>query len=197
MTVRVVKEVGSLRRRDAYHAILLAMHVTLKRTDFRIAQASIERDHVHFVVEADTSDALANGMRGLAISAAKRLNAALAEKAGVRRRGRIPERYDAVFLRSPTQTRAAPRYVLCNFRRHEQDDGIETQFWDVDYDSTGPSFRGWKEYEQTDTPFEVPGWYKPLPVAEAKTWMLKGGWRRAGAIGLHDVPGPHDGRRYG
>ena len=190
VTVRTAKEVGVLRRRDAYHAVRRAMQVTLKRTDFRVVHASLERDHIHFVVEAGSSIALTNGMRGLQISAAQRLNRALAEQ-GVHRRGRVFEdRYHTVFLRSPTQARNATRYTLNNFRRHKLDDGFETRLWDVDFYSTGPSFRGWKEYEHTATPFEVPIWYKPLPAAAPQTWLLKEGWRRAGAIGLRDIPGP-------
>ena len=190
VTVKVVKEVGTLRRREAYHAIRLAMQAVLKRTDFRAVHASIERDHIHFIVEADTSGALTKGMRALQVSAAQRLNKAL-DKQGVRRRGRVfPDRYHAVFLRSPTQARLAMRYALNNFRRHHLDDGFETRLWAVDYYSTGPTFRGWKEYEETDTPFEVPIWYKPLPAAAPQTWLLAEGWRRAGKIGLTDIPGP-------
>ena len=28
------------------------------------------------------------------------------------------------------------------------------------------------------------------PVAEARTWLLRVGWRRHGLISVHEVPGP-------
>ena len=192
VTVRVMKGLESLRRREAYHAFRLAMYGVLKRDDFRVVHASLEHDHAHFVVEANTNEALANGMRALEISAAKRLNAAF-KKHGVRRHGKVfPERYHAVYLRSPTQARHALRYCLLNWRKHRQDEGIETMFWPVDFYSTGPSFRGWKECAHAEPPFGVPIEYKPLPAADPKTWLLAVGWTRAGGpFSLYDVPGSH------
>ena len=68
---------------------------------------------------------------------------------------------------------------------------METRLWDVDYFSSGPSFRGWKEYESTPEPFDMPATYQPLPVAHPQTWLLGAGWRKANRpISLREVPGP-------
>jgi putative transposase len=195
VTMRVEPAVGALRRRHAYHAFRQAMRAILVRRDFRIAQLSLEHDHVHALVEADSSAALASGMKAFQSSAAQRLNRALSRHTGVPRRGRVfSDRYDARILRSPTQARNALAYVLNNWRRHRLDDGWETQQWDVDFYSTGPTFRGWAELARDPMPFELPPTYEPLPTATPNTWLLAEGWRRGGpAISLREIPGPRRG----
>jgi putative transposase len=192
VTMRVEPTVGALRRRHAYHAFRQAMRAILIRRDFRIAQLSLEQDHVHAIVEADTHTALASGMKAFQSSAAQRLNRALTKVTGTTRRGRVfSDRYDARILRSPTQARNALAYVLNNWRRHRLGDGWDTQQWDVDYYSSGPTFRGWAELARDPMPFEVPPTYEPLPTATPTTWLLAEGWRRAGKpISLREVPGP-------
>lgn len=77
VTCRVERPIGTLRRRDAYHAIRKAMHVTLGATDFRIVHVSLERDHVHLLTEADGKYALARGMQVFQSAAARLLNKAV------------------------------------------------------------------------------------------------------------------------
>ncbi len=100
------------------------------------------------------------------------------------------DRYHARVLRSPRQVRNAVRYVLNNWRRHHEDQGIETMFWDVDYFSSGVSFTGWKELQGTTYVPEVQVGYAQLPVCSPRTWLLSVGWERAGTISMHAVPGP-------
>src|SRR5882672_10797587 len=52
VTLRVVGAVGNLRRRCVYHAIREATLTTARREDFRIVHLSIQRTHVHLLVEA-------------------------------------------------------------------------------------------------------------------------------------------------
>src|SRR5262245_3389436 len=88
VVLRVVGAVGNLRRRCVYQAIREATLTTALREDFRIVQLSIQRTHVHLLVEANDKLALARGMQGFQISAAKHLNAAISKgKPGPRRRG--------------------------------------------------------------------------------------------------------------
>src|SRR5690349_999778 len=58
VTLRVVRDVGNLRRRCVYKAVREATLTTALREDFRIVQLSIQRTHVHLLVEADNKDAL-------------------------------------------------------------------------------------------------------------------------------------------
>src|ERR1051325_5688155 len=116
VTLRVVGAVGNLRRRRVYHAIREATLTTALREDFRIVHLSIQRTHIHLLVEANDKAALASGMQGFQISAAKHLNAAISEgKPGPRRRGTVfPDRYHAEIITSPTQTRHTLSYLLIN-----------------------------------------------------------------------------------
>ncbi|MBX3161405.1 MAG: hypothetical protein KF773_35920 [Deltaproteobacteria bacterium] len=93
-------------------------------------------------------------------------------------------RYHVVAITSPWQARNALRYVLNNYRHHDEDTS-----WTVDFYSSGPSFRGWAEYRQSSQPFPIVPTYLPLPVKPARTWLLAEGWRKGGPISLHDVPG--------
>ena len=72
-----------------------------------------------------------------------------------------------------------------NWRHHAEDQGFESLFWDVDYFSTGPSFRGWKEGVAS-----MPDGYEPLPTGGPESWLLGVGWRRGGGpISMCAVPG--------
>src|SRR5262245_37414178 len=51
VTVRVVADVRSLRRRDMYLQLREATIVTAKREDFRIVHMSIQSNHLHLLVE--------------------------------------------------------------------------------------------------------------------------------------------------
>src|SRR5258705_4361652 len=77
VVLRVVGAVGNLRRRFTYKAIREATLTTALREDFRIVHLSIQRTHLHLIVEANNKSALALGMQGFQISAAKHLNAAI------------------------------------------------------------------------------------------------------------------------
>ena len=64
VTIRIVGNVEGLRRRDMYLALREATIVTAKREDFRIVHMTIQRDHVHLIVEADSRAALSKGVQG-------------------------------------------------------------------------------------------------------------------------------------
>src|SRR2546421_4919329 len=97
VVLRVVGAVGNLRRRCVYQAVREATLTTARREDFRIVHLSIQRTHVHLLVEAHDKAALARGMQSFQISAAKHLNAAISKaRPGPRRRGTgFPDRYHA------------------------------------------------------------------------------------------------------
>src|SRR5205814_9644640 len=95
---------------------------TARRCDFRIVHLSIQRTHLHLLVEADDKAALASGMQGFQISAAKQLNAAISRGKPQRRRGTVfPDRYHAEIITSPRQARHSLAYVLANWRKHRED----------------------------------------------------------------------------
>ena len=189
VTCRVEEAVETMRRRDAYHAVRKAMLLTLGSAEFRIVHISLERDHVHLLVEANDKYALARGMQVFQSAAARLLNKAISKARRRLRRGRVfQDRYHPVVITNPTQAHHSLSYVLNNWRRHKRDEGGETMFWDVDFFSSGPMFDGWKELDGTRYP--LPDGYVPLPVAMPHTWLLAQGWKRAGTISMHGRPGP-------
>jgi REP element-mobilizing transposase RayT len=194
VVLRVIGAVGNLRRRFTYKAIREATLTTARRENFRIVHVSIQRTHVHLLVEADDKGALALGMRGFQISAAKHLNAAISKgKPGPRRRGAVfPDRYHAEIITSPRQARHALAYVLNNWRKHEEDRRQPMSEWKIDWFSTAAMFPGWAEYapyEEEPFLWRGPVTYDPLVVYQPRTWLLRDGWRKGGAtISTREVP---------
>ena len=190
VVLRVVRAVGNLRRRCVYQAIRQATLTTALRDDFRIVHLSIQRTHVHLLVEADDRAALAHGMQGFQISAARHLNAAISKgRPGPRRRGAVfPDRYHAEIITSPTQAHHAIRYVLGNWRRHREDRQEPMSTWKVDWFSSAVMFPGWAEYGDAPFLWRGPPTYDPLIVYQPRTWLLRHGWRKAGSISCREVP---------
>jgi len=190
VVLRTVRAVGNLRRRCVYHAIRKATRTTARREDFRIVHLSLQHDHVHLLVEADDKAALASGMQGFQISAAKHLNAAISKgRSGPRRRGSVfPDRYHRVEITSPRQTRNALSYVLNNWRRHQADLSERARGWHLDWYSSGPLFRDWQEHGGEAVLLEPPPNYVPLFVHPPKTWLLSVGWKKSGPVSYRAVP---------
>jgi REP element-mobilizing transposase RayT len=188
VVIRAVEAVGALRGFGAYHAVRAAMVATFTRTDFRIVHISIQRTHIHMIIEAAGRMALARGMQAFEISAARHLNAAVSQRTGEERRGTVfPDRYHVKILRSPRQTRRAIAYVLNNWRHHGESQLRIATGWKVDPFSSAPSFDGFKDVNARA--IEWPERYVPLPVWEPRTWLLGAGWRQHGLVGSTEVPG--------
>jgi REP element-mobilizing transposase RayT len=186
ITLRVVKAVGGLRRRRAYHAIRKAIETTLVREDFRVVHVSIQREHIHLICEAENEQALGRGMKGLEVSAAKRLNAAVAldRREPKARRGVVfPERYYVEPLKKPRYVRNAIAYVLNNWRRHREN---MVRGAVIDPYSSAPRFDGWDR----ELRFSVPPDYEPLPTVRPQTHLLSALWRRHPLISPYETPGP-------
>ena len=129
---------------------------------------------------------LTAGMQRLNILAARVLNRSLGRKGTL-----FAYRYHATQIRSPKQARHSLAYVLNNWRRHREDETSErAQTAKLDPYASGLSFDGWSAPR-----FDVPADFTPLPVSEPRTWLLRTGWRRHGAIDVHETPGPLAGRR--
>ena len=189
IVLRTVRTVGSLRRRCVWKAIREATLTTALREDFRIVHVSLQRTHVHLIVEAASKQALARGMQGFQISAARHLNAAISKGRPEPRRGTVfPDRYYAEIIRSPTQARHTLSYVMNNWRKHEEDRKPATDGWRIDWFSTAAMFPGWAEYGDEPFLWRGPPTYDPLIVYQPKTWLLRDGWKKAGSISCREVP---------
>jgi REP element-mobilizing transposase RayT len=190
VVLRVVSAVGNLRRRCIYQAVREAT-LTLPGETFRIVHASIQRNHIHLLVEAKDKRALAAGMQGFQISAAKHLNAAISRgESGPRRRGTVfPDRYHAEIITSPRRARHALSYVLSNWRKHHEDRVAPMSTWTIDWFSSAVMFPDWAEYGDRAFLWRGPDTYDPLMVFRPQTWLLREGWKRGGPpISYREVP---------
>ncbi|HET9622771.1 MAG TPA: transposase [Kofleriaceae bacterium] len=187
VVLRVVREIGNLRRAASYHAVRTATLVAGRREDFRIVQLSIQRTHIHLIVEADHKRALTAGMQGFQISAARHLNAVAGTNG--RRRGVVfTDRYHAVIITSPRQARHTLAYVMGNWRKHGEDRIGAARSWNIDWYSSAISFPHWKECAQSPWLWRCHETYDPLFVRQPNTWLLGEGWRRHGLISYFEVP---------
>ena len=178
VTVRVVREVGRLRRMRLAPLLRAALVRAAVKDGFRICQFSIQGNHIHLVTEARSNEALARGMQGFQISVARRINRALV------RSGRVFEdRYHDVHLTSPRQARAALCYVLNNARRDGE--RLDARWGGIDPFSSAWYFDGWSTDEWRQAVGPPSG---PLPVAPAESWLLQTGWRRWGPIAVTELP---------
>jgi hypothetical protein len=142
------------------------------------------------LVEADHKEALAAGMQGFQISAAKHLNAEIGKaKRGRRRRGTVfPDRYHAEVISCPRRARHTLAYVMNNWRKHDEDRADFARSWRIDPYSSGVMFPDWKE--RIDEPFlwRGPATYEPLVVRRPQSWLLREGWKMHGLISYREVP---------
>ncbi|MCB9559118.1 MAG: transposase [Kofleriaceae bacterium] len=185
VTLRVVEGLGRLRRRDVYRAMRRALITSLRRDDFRVVHLSIQGNHIHLVVEATNATALARGMQGLQISAAKHINRAIGRRTGARRRGQVfADRYHPRVITSPRQARHALAYVLNTWRRHGADRGARPGR--LDPYATGAHWDGWADgpvVTRLRPDAEI------LPVAFPTTWLLTTGWKRHRKVSPWERPG--------
>lgn len=175
VTVRLGDRLPSLRQRAEFDVLACAFRVGSERTGFRVVHGSVQTNHVHLIVEADSRRELASGMNGLLIRIARGLNSLW------RRRGKVfADRYHGRALRTPREVRNTLVYVLHNARKHG---GVCVG---ADPYSSGPWFDGWSSAIETGrNPVSAP---EASPFAVPRTWLLRQGWRLRGEIGIHEVP---------
>lgn len=182
--LKVGLDLPSLRSRKVAKVIERALLAGRKREGFKLVHYSIQKRHLHLLVEAKDARALSRGMQGLAIRVARTLNKHLG------RRGKVfVDRYFSRILRTPRETKNCICYVLLNARRHESErDGggkIVARRWRepgwIDPASSGRYFDGWKGVRGKPPDEEA-------PVVAPGTWLLSAGWRRCGLIAVDEVP---------
>jgi REP element-mobilizing transposase RayT len=104
---RMRSHVWNLRAKRCFRPIRDAFFAASDRFGMRLLHFSVQGNHIHLIVEAESEKSLSKGMQGLGIRIAKKLNNVM------RRRGHVlADRYFAHVLRSPSQVRNAITYVL-------------------------------------------------------------------------------------
>jgi putative transposase len=147
VTQRVRPSAGYLRRHGPSQVVLKAFADAAERGGMRIAHYSIQGNHLHLIVEAESATALSRGMQGLSVRIARRLNRHLGRQGPV-----FADRYHSHLLTSRRALANAVRYVIGNYRHHARE-YVPTGFRDPL--ATRPD----------------------QPLAPPRLWLLSTGWR--------------------
>ncbi len=182
VTCRALPRMSNLRTDAVFAAVRAATTTAGGHDEFRIIHLSIQRTHLHLLVEANSGRALTTGLCSFLISAARRINRV------VRTGGRVFDRYHARSLTTPREVRNCLAYVLNNWRHHGEHRRPHASRWIVDKFSTAIAFDGWKELGR-GTLFAVPVDYAPLVTWRPRAWLLTTGWLRHGLVSIRETPG--------
>ena len=150
-----------------------------ERGSFRVVHYSLQRDHVHLIVEAAGRDALASGMKSIGSRLARAVNRVFHRSGPV-----LDGRYHLRLLKTPREVRNALAYVLLNVRKHFSQRRGAAPPVRLDEASSGRWFDGWRIEPGVPTGGSV-----PREVALAGSWLLRTGWRRHGLVDPAEVPG--------
>jgi REP element-mobilizing transposase RayT len=161
VTLRMAAHVWNLRSARSFAVFDAALRGVRERDDFRVVYFSVQGNHLHLLVEAEGSRALACGMRALSIRLARGLNRMM------RRRGPVlADRYHAHVLATPAEVRNALRYVLGNHAGHAAAWGERIRDGWVDpFSSSAP---------RAARAAQLSLWTEP-PTVAARGWLLRSG----------------------
>ena|SRR5438309_4656929 len=153
VTARVRDEAARLRTRQCFRVVLGAIGAVRERDGFRIVHFTVQRNHLHLIVEARDAVALARGIQALSIRIARAINRVLGRGGKV-----FADRYHAHALKTPTEVVNAIAYVLGNSQVHAARKGRAVHPDAVDPLSSAAN----RNY-----------------VAAPQTWLLRIGWMSA------------------
>jgi REP element-mobilizing transposase RayT len=183
VTLRVRRGVPNLRSRRLVQEFRRSLQVGCERDGFRVLHYSIQRDHAHFVVEADSREALASGMKSIGARLARAVNRIFGRVGAV-----LDGRYHLRVLATPREVRSAFAYVLLNARKHWRQRYGEAPPVRLDAASSARWFDGWRDREAANDASHD-AWPERPEVATARTWLARVGWRQYGLIDPSEVPG--------
>ncbi|SRR6266404_6042711 len=185
VTLRLRPELPSLRTTRIVREIERSFAAGCVRPGFRLVHYSLQGNHAHLIVEAHDRQALGRGMMAIGARLARAVNRIAGHTGRV-----LADRYHLRLLPTPKEVRNALRYVLLNVRRHAAAGRAPvTAPPRVDPASSARWFDGWKRSPTGDQPDISAGPRARPSVAQARTWLLKVGWRRHGLLDPADVPG--------
>jgi REP element-mobilizing transposase RayT len=117
VTIKTNKNViPNLRSKVLYKQIRQSMK-RARILGIRIIHFSVQRDHVHLLIEADNKQQLGESMRVLSISLTKRLSHVLKRKVKA-----LKSRYHLHVLKSLQEIKNAKNYILSNGQKHGTSD---------------------------------------------------------------------------
>ena len=113
VTLRIANDIPNLRSSRRFALIRRCFAKARQNRGLRLVEFSVLSNHLHLIVEADSSRDLSRGIQGLCVRLARTLND------GLKRSGRVfADHFHSRLLKSPTEMVNAIRYVLENATRH-------------------------------------------------------------------------------
>jgi putative transposase len=174
VTLRAKPNLPSFRQQRVYAMLTDVIRAQRRRRykdTFRLVDFTVQRNHLHLIVEADTEKseaegykALRSGVSGLVIAFARRLNMMLGRHGSV-----WADRYHRHDLKTPKETWNGLGYVFTNFTHHG-----ERTFGDgaLDVYSSACVFEGWDERKFIPHERDLWRW----PVCVPNTWLRRRGY---------------------
>lgn len=158
VTLRVGPDIWNLRGSLLMQEIRCVFWRMRGIAGMRLTQFSIQHNHIHMIVEAESHQSLSVGMRVLCIRLATRINRVMGRSGPM-----FPDRFHLHILRSPREVEHAIRYIRDNSRIHARREG---RSWRqaVDPCTGGPCVE------------QFPAENRCL-VVEPQTWLLRRAWR--------------------
>ena len=155
-----------------------SLRYACERGEFRVVHYSVQRNHVHLIVEAAGKPALGRGMKAVAARLARAANRVFSRSGPV-----LLGRYHVRALKTPKEARNALAYVLLNARKHWKQRTGQVPPVRLDEASSGCWFDGWSR--------EPSGSHRngARDVARPRSWLLAKGWRRHRLIDPAEMPG--------
>jgi len=178
VTLKLKPGLPPLRRRREYETLREAFALGCDRNGFRLCHYAVMNDHLHFVVEALDRAALTRGVQGLVIRIARALN-----KQWQRKGKLFADRFHDRLLETPLEVRNVLRYVFANGKKHAAEGREVRVAQAIDTFTSAPWFDGFRETVTVRGLHAI-----ERPVAMARTWLLRTGWRRHGLLGVHETP---------
>lgn len=178
VTMQLKPGLPPLRREREHATLRVAFAAGCDRAGFRLVHYGLSDDQLRLLVEGASREVVVRGLQGLMIRVAKALN-----KLWGRKGSAFADRYLDRILKTPQDVRLALCDVLTRGSR-DPHSGRERGSVRMDAFTSGPWFDGWREPDAARAPDA-----EERPVAEAKTWLLRAGWRRLGLLGAREQPG--------
>jgi REP element-mobilizing transposase RayT len=153
--MRCLDGMPNLRGMKTYPVVVDAIRESSKKK-FRICHFAVEPNQYHLFIEADSTEDISEGMKGLNCRITRAVNKLH------HRRGMIwADRYHAHECKGRMETRNVLAYVLLQHQHHDR------EATGIDRCSSGFWFRDWGPPPMNVVP----------PVVPPQTWLANIGWR--------------------
>jgi len=181
--MRTVRSAPNLREGVVFRVVEREIRGASRR-GLRIVHFSVQRDHVHMIVEASDGPSLWRGLQRFESRVAMEINRVAGRSGKLWR-----ERYHRRDLASPSQVRNALVYVLMNVRKRDGGNAILIghHLTTLDPCSSARWFSDW--HPAASPPRAAPrAPDDPPPTVPGQTWLANRGWRPRGLLRFDELP---------